>query len=52
MVKRGESLWTIAQQHADLPIWLLAQYNPDVNFSDIRPGTTIALPKVVDINRQ
>jgi hypothetical protein len=30
----------------------LAQYNPDVNFSDIRPGTTIALPKVVDINRQ
>jgi membrane-bound lytic murein transglycosylase D len=51
-VKRGESLWTIAQQHADLPVWLLAQYNPDVNFSDIRPGTTIALPKVVDINRQ
>jgi membrane-bound lytic murein transglycosylase D len=52
VVKRGESLWTIAQQHADLPIWLLAQYNPDVDFSDIRPGTTIALPKVVDINRQ
>ena len=52
VVKRGESLWTIAQQHADLPVWLVAQYNPDVNFSDIRPGTTIALPKVVDINRQ
>ena len=52
VVKRGESLWTIAQQHADLPVWLVAQYNPDVNFGDIRPGTTIALPKVVDINRQ
>jgi membrane-bound lytic murein transglycosylase D len=52
VIKRGESLWTIAQQHADLPVWLVAQYNPDVNFSDIRPGTTIALPKVVDINRQ
>ncbi|MGA2342068.1 MAG: transglycosylase SLT domain-containing protein [Steroidobacteraceae bacterium] len=52
VVKRGESLWTIAQQHADLPIWLVAQYNPDVNFGDIRPGTTIALPKIVDINRQ
>jgi membrane-bound lytic murein transglycosylase D len=51
-VKRGESLWTIAQQHSDLPVWLIAQYNPDVNFGDIRPGTNISLPKVVDINRQ
>jgi membrane-bound lytic murein transglycosylase D len=51
-VKRGESLWTVALQHGDLPIWLVAQYNPDVDFHDIRPGTTIALPQVVDINRQ
>jgi membrane-bound lytic murein transglycosylase D len=51
-VKRGESLWMIAQQHADLPVWLVAQYNPDVNFSDVRPGTTITLPRVVAINRQ
>ena len=51
-VKRGESLWMIAQQHADLPVWLVAQYNPDVNFSDVRPGTTITLPRVVAINRE
>jgi membrane-bound lytic murein transglycosylase D len=51
-IKRGESLWTIAQQHDDIPVWLVAQYNPDVNFNDIRPGTTITLPRVVDINRQ
>jgi membrane-bound lytic murein transglycosylase D len=51
-VKRGESLWTVALQHGDLPTWLVAQYNPDVDFHDIRPGTTIALPQVVDINRQ
>jgi membrane-bound lytic murein transglycosylase D len=51
-VKRGESLWVIAQQHADLPIWLVAQYNPDVDFNDVRPGTAIALPRVVAINRQ
>ena len=51
-VKRGESLWMIAQQHADLPVWLVAQYNPDVNFSDVRPGTTITLPRVAAINRQ
>ena len=51
-VKRGDSLWTIAQQHDDLPVWLVAQYNPDVNFQDMRPGTTLTLPQVVGINRQ
>ena len=51
-VKRGDSLWVIAQQHADLPVWLVAQYNPDVDFNDVRPGTTITLPRVVPINRQ
>lgn len=51
-VKRGESLWTIAQQRSDMPVWLVAQYNPDVDFSDVRPGTTITLPRVVAINRE
>ncbi len=51
-VKRGESLWTVALQHGDLPTWLVVQYNPDVDFHDLRPGTTIVLPQVVDINRQ
>jgi membrane-bound lytic murein transglycosylase D len=43
-IKRGESLWTIAQQHGDLPLWLVTQYNPDVDFNDVRPGATITLP--------
>ena len=51
-VKRGDSLWTIAQQRTDMPVWLVAQYNPDVNFNDMRPGTPITLPQVVPINRQ
>ena len=51
-MKRGDSLWVIAQQHADLPVWLVAQYNPDVDFSDVRPGTAITLPRVAAINRQ
>ena len=51
-VKHGDSLWVIAQQHADLPVWLVAQYNPDVDFNDVRTGTTITLPRVVAINRR
>jgi membrane-bound lytic murein transglycosylase D len=51
-IKRGDSLWTIAQQHGELPVWLVTQYNPDVDFNDVRPGSTITLPRVVGINRQ
>jgi membrane-bound lytic murein transglycosylase D len=51
-VKRGDSLWTIAHQHGDMPTWLVSQYNPDVDLGDIRPGTTITLPQIAAINRQ
>jgi membrane-bound lytic murein transglycosylase D len=51
-VKRGDSLWVIAEHHDDLPVWLVAQYNPDVDFNDMRPGTVITLPRVALINRQ
>ena len=51
-VKKGESLWTITQQRVDLPVWLIRQYNPRVDFSDVRPGSTITLPKVALANRQ
>jgi membrane-bound lytic murein transglycosylase D len=50
-VKRGDSLWTIVQQH-ELPVWLVAQYNPDFNFHDMRPGTALTLPQIAGINRQ
>jgi membrane-bound lytic murein transglycosylase D len=51
-VKKGESLWTITQQRVDLPVWLIRQYNPRVDFSEVRPGSTITLPKVALANRQ
>jgi membrane-bound lytic murein transglycosylase D len=52
VVRRGESLWIIAQMRSELPVWLVAEYNPDVDFGDVRPGTVIALPRVEAINRQ
>ena len=51
-VKRGDSLWVIAHQHGDLPVWLVTEYNPDVDFNDMRPGTAITLPQAAPINRQ
>ena len=52
VVKRGDSLWTIAQQHGDLPVWLISQYNPDSNLADLHPGTSVTLPQIAAINRQ
>ncbi len=51
-LKRGDSLWTVAQKNGELPVWLVAQYNPDVKLGDMRPGTTLTLPQVIAINRQ
>lgn len=46
VVKSGESLWTITHQRSNLPIWLVRQYNPDVDFGDVRPGTRISVPLI------
>jgi membrane-bound lytic murein transglycosylase D len=46
VVRRGESLWTIAQKYPGVPIWLLRQYNPDVNFDDVRPRAQLVMPLI------
>ncbi len=45
VARRGDSLWSVTQR-GSLPIWLLQQYNPDIDFDDLRPGTQIVLPRV------
>ena len=42
----GESIWVLAQQRYNIPIWLLRQYNPDLDLGDIRPGTKLVIPIV------
>lgn len=46
IIKRGESIWVLAQQRYNIPIWLLRQYNPDVDLGSIKPGTTLTIPTV------
>lgn len=47
VARRGDSLWSVTQR-GTLPAWLLQQYNPDVDFADLRPGTQIMLPRVAE----
>jgi membrane-bound lytic murein transglycosylase D len=46
IVRPGESIWVIAQQRYNIPLWLLRQYNPDLDLGDIRPGTKLVIPLV------
>ncbi len=47
--RRGDSLWNITQHDLKVPIWLLQQYNPDLDFSDLKPGTSVVMPKIEDV---
>jgi membrane-bound lytic murein transglycosylase D len=46
VIKSGESVWVLAQQRYNVPIWLLRQYNPDLDMGSLRPGTTLVIPIV------
>jgi membrane-bound lytic murein transglycosylase D len=46
VIRPGESIWVIAQQRYNIPIWLLRQYNPDLDLGSIKPGTKLVIPIV------
>ena len=46
-LKKGESVWMIAQGRYQAPMWLLRQYNPTVNFNKVRGGEIVTFPKVI-----
>jgi len=45
-LRRGQSIWILANQKYKIPIWLLRQYNPDLDFDKVRRGTVITFPKI------
>jgi membrane-bound lytic murein transglycosylase D len=48
-VQSGDSLWKLSVRFGDVPIWLLRQYNPDLDFAALRPGTTLLVPVVEQV---
>jgi len=46
VIKRGESVWVLAQQRYNIPIWLLRQYNPDLDLGALLPGARLVIPVV------
>ncbi len=46
VLKKGESIWLLSQKAYNVPVWLLRQYNPEVDLNDVRPGVKLVIPRV------
>jgi membrane-bound lytic murein transglycosylase D len=46
IARRGDSAWSVTQRYTQLPVWLLQQYNPDLDLSELRAGTQIVVPRI------
>ncbi len=49
IARPGDSGWTLSQHRAQLPLWLLQQYNPDLDLTSLRAGTQIVMPRVEEV---
>jgi membrane-bound lytic murein transglycosylase D len=45
-IQRGESVWALAEKRYNVPIWLLLQYNPDLELNKVKPGLIVNFPLV------
>jgi membrane-bound lytic murein transglycosylase D len=46
VLKRGETLWYLAERRFQIPIWLLRQYNPELDFGALPVGAQMVVPVV------
>ena len=45
-LRRGDTLWYLAERQFRVPVWLLRQYNPDVDFARLPAGARLVVPRV------
>ncbi|HEX5068366.1 MAG TPA: LysM peptidoglycan-binding domain-containing protein [Myxococcota bacterium] len=46
VLRKGETLWYLAARKYRVPVWLLRQYNPDVDFGALQTGTAMVVPVI------
>jgi peptidoglycan lytic transglycosylase D len=52
VIRQGESLWVLARRKYDIPIWLLRQYNPDMDFDAVDIGATVTIPRIEPLDEE
>lgn len=48
-VKAGDTIWSLCESEFELPFWLVKKYNESVNFSQLKPGVRLVVPRVESI---
>ena len=46
VLRRGETLWEISRSRYRIPLWLLRDYNPDLDFARLQTGARLQIPDV------
>ncbi|HSG64736.1 MAG TPA: LysM domain-containing protein, partial [Gammaproteobacteria bacterium] len=49
VVRPGEALWVLALRRYRVPVWLVRQFNPDLNLDQVSPGTVVKFPALKPI---
>jgi LysM repeat protein len=52
VIRQGESLWILARRTYEIPIWLLRQYNPDLDFDAVDVGATVTVPTIETLDEE
>ena len=45
-LRAGDTMWYLARQKYKLPVWLLRQYNPNMDFAALSPGSEMIIPSI------
>ena len=45
-LRRGDTLWQLAEQKYRLPVWLLRHFNPTLDFGALQEGTQMVIPRI------
>ena len=45
-LKRGDSLWQLANEKFNIPLWLIYMYNHDLDYKNLSYGQIIKIPVV------
>jgi membrane-bound lytic murein transglycosylase D len=45
-LRSGDSLWYLAERKYEVPLWLIRQFNPDLDFGALQAGTRMVIPEV------
>jgi len=48
-VRPGDSYWTLCREKFDLPLWLLKQYNADINLAALKVHQSLTIPSVESV---